>query len=214
MDIIIKCVDCGCEYPGCKQSFNSRCKTCSGLQSRAKRNLKSDKPFEKIKKIKCYLCNCEFDGFRQLKKSHCQNCKKECKLQYDLKYRDKNKDKRKIQLKKYKEDNKGKCDSLNKISTLKRRGQIKEMKLSDKEKRKIQEYYEIQQELNLAAKSAGSTEIFHVDHIKPLSKGGKHHPDNLSIILSSENLFKNNKNYEEMPEDIQFSIDNGIINYD
>jgi len=34
---------------------------------------------------------------------------------------------------------------------------------------------------------------WHLDHIVPLSKGGKHHPDNLQIVRSSYNLQKNNK---------------------
>jgi hypothetical protein len=34
---------------------------------------------------------------------------------------------------------------------------------------------------------------YHVDHIKPLSKGGEHHPDNLQIITAAENLSKGAK---------------------
>lgn len=33
----------------------------------------------------------------------------------------------------------------------------------------------------------------HVDHIIPLSKGGKHHQDNLQIITARENLIKGSK---------------------
>ena len=31
---------------------------------------------------------------------------------------------------------------------------------------------------------------YHVDHIKPLSKGGLHHEDNLQILLAKDNLRK------------------------
>ena len=31
---------------------------------------------------------------------------------------------------------------------------------------------------------------YHVDHIRPLSKGGLHHPDNLQVLLGSENSRK------------------------
>ena len=33
----------------------------------------------------------------------------------------------------------------------------------------------------------------HVDHIHPISKGGKHHPDNLQILTATENIHKGNK---------------------
>ena len=33
----------------------------------------------------------------------------------------------------------------------------------------------------------------HVDHIIPISKGGKHHPDNLQILTATENIRKSNK---------------------
>ena len=33
----------------------------------------------------------------------------------------------------------------------------------------------------------------HVDHIKPISKGGLHHPDNLQILTAEENLDKSAK---------------------
>lgn len=33
----------------------------------------------------------------------------------------------------------------------------------------------------------------HVDHIHPISKGGKHHPDNLQILTAIENIRKGNK---------------------
>lgn len=36
-------------------------------------------------------------------------------------------------------------------------------------------------------------EPYHVDHIKPLSKGGLHHPDNLQVLLGRENLRKGAK---------------------
>lgn len=37
---------------------------------------------------------------------------------------------------------------------------------------------------------------YHVDHIKPLSKGGLHHPDNLQVLLGRENLRKGAKYYD------------------
>lgn len=34
---------------------------------------------------------------------------------------------------------------------------------------------------------------YHVDHVKPLSKGGSHHPDNLQILPAHINIFKGNR---------------------
>ena len=35
--------------------------------------------------------------------------------------------------------------------------------------------------------------LHHVDHIYPISKGGKHHPDNLQILTATENIRKRDK---------------------
>jgi 5-methylcytosine-specific restriction endonuclease McrA len=36
----------------------------------------------------------------------------------------------------------------------------------------------------------------HVDHIKPLAKGGRHHPSNFQILTAEENLKKSDKREE------------------
>ena len=66
--------------------------------------------------------------------------------------------------------------------------------LSDVNKRKIDLLYEQMSRLN-SQHGPGS---FHVDHVIPLSKGGKHHPDNLRIITAKENLAKGAK----LPQEI------------
>jgi 5-methylcytosine-specific restriction endonuclease McrA len=54
--------------------------------------------------------------------------------------------------------------------------------------------------LALYSKARALTELtgeaYHVDHIKPLSKGGPHHPDNLQILLGRDNLSKGAKYHE------------------
>jgi len=51
--------------------------------------------------------------------------------------------------------------------------------------------------LTIYKESAKLTEetgiLHHVDHIHPISKGGKHHPDNLQILTATENIRKSNK---------------------
>lgn len=49
----------------------------------------------------------------------------------------------------------------------------------------------------LYAKARALTELigepYHVDHIKPLAKGGLHHPNNLQVLKGAENLRKGAK---------------------
>ena len=62
-------------------------------------------------------------------------------------------------------------------------------RLSAEVKLQIKQIYE---KRNLMNKEAGEI-LFHVDHIVPVSKGGKHHPSNLRIITAFENLSKKDK---------------------
>ena len=63
-----------------------------------------------------------------------------------------------------------------------------------KDNNKIKEIYQEAKRLNI---EAGYCK-YHVDHIIPLSRGGKHHQDNLQIILAEENL----KKYNKLPEEL------------
>lgn len=49
----------------------------------------------------------------------------------------------------------------------------------------------------LYAKARALTELigeaYHVDHIKPLSKGGLHHPSNLQVLRGIDNIRKGNR---------------------
>ena len=58
--------------------------------------------------------------------------------------------------------------------------------LTADEKARLRDVYAEMQRLN---KEAGCV-AYHVDHIKPISKGGAHHPDNLQILTAAENLKK------------------------
>ena len=62
-------------------------------------------------------------------------------------------------------------------------------KLPSEVKMEIKQIYEKRDLMN---KEAGEI-LFHVDHIIPVSKGGKHHPSNLRIITAFENLSKKDK---------------------
>jgi len=45
-----------------------------------------------------------------------------------------------------------------------------------------------------------SPQGYHVDHIIPLAKGGKHHQDNLCYLPASFNILKSDKLLSENPE--------------
>ena len=56
--------------------------------------------------------------------------------------------------------------------------------------------YKLREELTLAARSAGSSDTFHVDHVLPLQHSlfsGLHAPWNLQILEASQNIRKSNK---------------------
>ena len=61
--------------------------------------------------------------------------------------------------------------------------------LSKGEKRSVNALYQFRDILNGVQKEA----VFVVDHIDPLAKGGKHHPDNLQLATWSYNAWKSVK---------------------
>ena len=60
--------------------------------------------------------------------------------------------------------------------------------LTKSERKKILEIYREARLLTIRTRVQ-----HHVDHIKPLSKGGHHHPDNLQILTATDNLKKGAK---------------------
>jgi len=66
--------------------------------------------------------------------------------------------------------------------------------LSIEEQNEVREIYKECKKLN---EEAGYIK-FHVDHIKPLSKGGAHAPYNLQILLAEDNLRKSDKWSDEL----------------
>jgi 5-methylcytosine-specific restriction endonuclease McrA len=77
--------------------------------------------------------------------------------------------------------------SENKIRDAMRRGAYPE-DLTSEERIQIIKIYDEAKKISLRTGIA-----HHVDHIKPLAKGGRHHPSNLQIITAEENLKKGSK---------------------
>ncbi len=70
---------------------------------------------------------------------------------------------------------------------------------ADADMKKIEEFYLLAERLT---EQTGI--IYSVDHIKPLSKGGKHHQDNLQVITLNENIIKSDKYPYEIPSKMYF----------
>lgn len=122
------------------------------------------------------------------KQSLIYNNNKENKKKYSRDYYNKNRD---IQLEKnklWKQNNLTRYKELAKFHCAKRRAMIKSQMPEDADVNKIKQFYILAEELT------NKTGIkYCVDHIKPISKGGLHHQDNLQVITVKDNLRKGSK---------------------
>ena len=107
---------------------------------------------------------------------------KACRISQQIKYNKKHTEEKAVYDKKYRHNNRDKRNHWAAKRKANKRGQTPELTSGDCLKLKlmyrIREYF-------------GSD--FHLDHIHPLSRGGKHAPDNVQIIKASLNLNKSNK---------------------
>lgn len=84
----------------------------------------------------------------------------------------------------------GECLVCRHLRSLMKRGAHPE-NLNETEIKQILDFYAEAQRMT---KTTGVQ--YHVDHIKPLSSGGQHHPDNLQVITATENLRKGSTWYD------------------
>lgn len=128
-------------------------------------------------------------------KNYKENNKDKCN-QLTKEWCEKNREKSNTIKKKYKEKHKNDPVYQSKVLAYcaNRRAQKRNCDDETKDNNKIKEIYQEAKRLNI---EAGYCK-YHVDHIIPLSRGGKHHQDNLQIILAEENL----KKYNKLPEEL------------
>jgi len=142
------------------------------------------------KSRKLYLCNYYRKNKDIIKNNSKLNYKKNKKhyLEIIKIYRIKNKEKIAIRNKKYnktwKQKNKQKCALY--VAT--RRAKITNSQSEKTDINKIKKFYTLAYKLSIEKNIK-----YVVDHIKPISKGGKHHHNNLQVITGKDNLKKWNK---------------------
>lgn len=133
---------------------------------------------------KCKKCDiekdiCEFNAHNQTKdgkRSRCKDCTKEEQRQY---YKN-NKEKENKRAKEYKSNNKAKINNI-----VARRRSKSKVEISKEEQKAIAMIYK---EASRLTRETGIS--YHVDHIIPIAKGGKHVLSNLQILTAEENLKK------------------------
>lgn len=171
-----------------KNTKQNSCKKCkkniNALRNKDKTKENNIKNIEKIKQYR-------IDNKKQLSEYNKQYCKQyyiENKEKHQEYYKKWYIDNKKWYLKQNKQYRKDNPEMMYKYSVEKRLLKTNQTPdLTKEERKKIKQLYKIRDLLNHNDKD------FHIDHIKPISKGGLHHPDNLQILPDWLNLEKHAK---------------------
>jgi len=158
-------------------------KTCSSCKIE-----KIFEDFHRNKTRKDGFCNVCKECTKLRAKSHYEN-NKEHLSKLRQKYYLANQKKMRKQATVWRKQNVDKFRGYSAQYRMKKRAQTPE--LTKDEKQRIEDIYWLAKDLQ-----AVTGEVYHVDHIRPVSKGGLHHPDNLQILPADLN-FKKGCSYEE-----------------
>lgn len=133
--------------------------------------------------LHCYCKTCDIE-----RRNNYYNSNKDVVLKQGREYYEKNKEYILKQKRNYRQSNRGRSVERNKSN--KRR----DLEINGINRLTENEFLELKllsEEASMLGKG------WHLDHIVPLSKGGRHHPDNLQIVRASYNLRKNNNLWQE-----------------
>lgn len=112
--------------------------------------------------------------------------RRECRRQYKRRWREQNPDASRSYLQRWFETNPGKRNEYR--AAYEARKKRATVKLTPEQRRLISAFYAA---ARMMTQNTGVRH--HVDHIIPLSKGGKHHPSNLQVLTAEQNQRKSAK---------------------
>ena len=189
--MILKCTKCGKHkywYNFTKQKCNSYrfglhcwCKDCINSERKGNEKYKQTGKLWTIKNTK------HLREYQRKKKQTKQY--KIMKAKSDRKYYLKNKDKIIKYISKYKKENRERYNILNNMREARKRANTPD----SYDREMVERLYLLS---NIFTKDLWQP--YHVDHIKPLSKGGEHRASNLQVVTAKQNLSKCNDEFSKL----------------
>jgi 5-methylcytosine-specific restriction endonuclease McrA len=173
--------------PSYRGRAGQTCNPCAAAKRRER--YKTDPAFREKNndRLKAWAAK-NSDRFRAAQRAHYEQNKVTMDRR-SAEWRDANPDKRRAAVARWHKENPVRSYAHTRTRTLRKKGQTPD----DADFNAIAALYE------LAARLTRETGVKHeVDHVKPLSRGGLHHQDNLRVITRAENLRKGARLIEEL----------------
>lgn len=187
------CTKCGEEFPATSEFFNIQKRGKFGLRSICKPCVAKYRQVNKVK------ITAQAKRYRQINKEKLlvqrrkyQQVNKEKITAQQRRYQQINREKIAVRQKKYRKDNPDKINNWTAKYRAKKFNQTPV--LTEEQEHQMKLIYK---------KCYGLGSDWHVDHIRPISKGGLHHIDNLQIVTAQYNLQKHDKLNFRLPTDAE-----------